>query len=247
MNACFNAYNEPLILKKYFQNMPFKSKRIFRSNFLGEHPKPTRHEIIDTIVDNIHTVSKKNKNWIIFNAPLDFSLIKKLIGVNLHPIQLILFHDTDPAHKVLLKGEGGYRTEMIREVIENVKNGLRYGTAVTERIAEFAEFVGKIEKESNTFDDDECGNVENESEIEDLDENAEQTSHKRLLKTIVPEIIDRLDRYTEDLLKKWFALKERVSEETDHFINPSIIECKSNSTTNVIEILIEDTLYHMKK
>lgn len=249
LNACKRAYDEPETLIKYFQDMPKRNRKILRLNFLKENITAPI-QLIDVIVDTLRMKSKQNKNWIIVNAPLDFLLVKQLNAEALNPIQMVFFRDTDPMHKVLLSGEisDEQYNKVTRETIENVKNGMRHGTIV-ERI-NYPEFVRKIENSSNAIRSDEYLFVEDEEYMEEYNYHHDNyVSHELLMEVILPEITERLNRYAEDLLVQWRILKKHVSKKTKpQYVDFVVIECKSDlSPMDSIKILIEDTLYYVKK
>lgn len=242
---CIRAYDEPEILTKYFLMMSKKNRKNFRSNFIKKI-KNVQPDLINVIVDTVRIKNQLNINWIIFNAPLDVVLVKKLIDEGLNPIQIVFFHDSDPMHNVLLLNDemsNSYRNNY-QAIIENVKNGKRYGTTV-ERI-KYPEFVNTIE---NSLDISTEKITEDEVEITEHKENKHDNyiSHDHLMGIIVPEITERLNQYTENLLIQWHTLKTHISKETDQNMDFNIIECNPNSTTNLLKILIEDTLYYIKK
>ncbi|XP_060872308.1 adenylate kinase 9-like [Metopolophium dirhodum] len=246
---CIRVYDEPESLTKYFQNMSKKNRKIFRSNFINTK-KNIQPDLINVVVDTVQIKNQQNINWIIVNAPLDFVLVKKLIDEGLKPIQMVFFHDSDPMHNVLLLNDeisNNYRNNY-EKILENVQNGKRYGTAV-ERI-KYPEFVKKTENsldisiiEDEFFEDE----VETAEYEENVVFNVNYISHDHLMEIIVPEISERLNQYTENLLVEWQTLKHQISKETDQTMNFNIIVCKPNSTTNLMRLLIEDTLYYIKK
>lgn len=239
LDECVKAYNDQTILLKYFRLRFLKENKIAQPN------------LIDIIVDNVRMCNKKYKNWIIVNAPLDFLLVQKLIDSDLHPIQMVFFCDTDPMHKILLNDETLYRNrdKIIQEILENVKNGTRYET-LTERV-NYAEFISQIENiaqnpEYEEFlpEEFEIGVYGNRSII--ATEN-NFISHDYIMEIIVPEIIERLNEYTDDLFRQWNTLKNLYLKKTDRYVDFNIIECKPGHTANMFSVLIEDTLYYIKK
>jgi len=248
LHACIRAYDEPERLTKYLQNMSKKNRKIFRNDFI-KRIKIIKPDLINIIVDAVRIKNKHKKNWIIINAPLDFGLVKKLIDENLNPIQMVFFHDSDPMHNILLLDEetinNNYRSNYI-EILDNVKNGIMYGMTV-EKI-KYPEFVNKIENSSyisNT--EDNFFEVEDETLEYEKHEQVDIISHDHLMGIIVPVITERLNQYTENLLVQWYTLKSNISKETNQFMDFNIIECKPNSTYDSLRILIEDTLYYLKK
>jgi len=246
---CIRVYDEPESLTKYFQNMSKKNRKIFRSSFINTQ-KNIQPELINVVVDTVRIKNQQNINWIIVNAPLDFVLVKKLIDEGLNPIQMVFFHDSDPMHNVLLLNDeisNSYRNNY-EKILENVQNGKRYGTAV-ERI-KYPEFVNKIENPLDipiTEDEFQEGEVETAEYEENVVFDVNYISHDHLMGIIVPEIIERLNQYTENLLVQWQTLKNHISKKTNQNMNFNIIVCKPNSTTNLLRLLIEDTLYYIKK
>lgn len=243
LDACMYAYDEPATFEKYLQNNESK-KNVFKVDLVKANETDTL-KLLDIVVDNVRLTNKQNKNWIIVNAPLDSLLVKKLINAGLNPIQMIFFHDTDPMHKLLLYNEisNGDRSKIIWDVFENVKNGVRHETVI-EKIR-YSEFVNKIEN-SLSFYDEEYEFSENELEIENENDNG--ITHEYIMETITPVIIERLNQYTEDLLEQWLAFKNAISYTMDHYMDFSVIKCRPfGSTTDMLKILLEDTLYHMKK
>lgn len=246
---CIRVYDEPESLKKYFQNMSKKNRKIFRSSFI-KTKKNIQPDLINVVVDKVRIKNKQNINWIIVNAPLDFVLVKKLIDEDLNPIQMVFFHDSDPMHNVLLLNDeisNNYRNNY-EKILENVQNGKRYGTVV-ERI-KYPEFVKKTENPLDIpITEDEF--FEDEVETAEYEENVvfdvNFINHDHLMEIIIPEISERLNQYTENLLVEWQALKNHISKETAQAMNFNIIVCKPNSTTNLLRLLIEDTLYYIKK
>jgi len=246
---CIRVYDEPKSLTKYFQNMSKKNRKIFRSSFI-KTKKNIQPDLINVVIDAVRIKNQLNINWIIVNAPLDFVLVQKLIDEDLNPIQMVFFHDSDPMHDVLLLNDeifNNYRNNY-EKILKNVQNGKRYGTAV-ERI-KYPEFVKKRENlldipitEDEFFEDE----VETAEYEENVVFNVNYISHDHLMGIIVPKISERLNQYTEDLLVQWKTLKHHISKETDQTMNFNIIVCKPNSTTNLLRLLIEDTLYYIKK
>lgn len=241
LDECVRANDDPKVLLKYI-----------RLRFLRER-KTAQPHLIDIIVDEVHTRNKQCNNWIIVNAPLDFLLVKKLIDSDLHPIQIVFFRDTDPVHKLLLNDEtlNRDRNKTIRKAFENVKNGIRHGTT-TERV-NYSEFVSKIENIDNVHEDyddafflgeSENGDYENRSFNEYTDNNI---SHNYIMEIIFPEIVERLNQYTDGLFVQWNSLKKRFLNEMDRYMDFSVIECKPDPAANMLGVLIEDTLYYIKK
>jgi len=246
---CIRVYDEPESLTKYFQNMSKKNRKIFRSSFITAK-KNIQPDLINVVVNTVRIKNQQNINWIIVNAPLDFVLVKKLIDEGLNPMQMVFFHDSDQMHNVLLLNDeisNNYRNNY-EKILENVQNGKRYGTAV-ERI-KYPEFVKKTENpldisitEDEFFEDE----VETAEYEENVVFNVNYISHDHLMEIIVPEISERLNQYTENLLVEWQTLKHQISKETNQTIDFNIIVCKPNSTTSLLRLLIEDTLYYIKK
>lgn len=249
LNACKRAYDEPETLIEYFQNMSKRNRKMLRLNFLNEN-RTAPFQLIDAIVDTLRIKNNQNENWIIVNAPLDFLLVEKLNAEALNPIQMVFFRDTDPLHNVLLSGEISDEQcgKVIRETIENVKNGTRHDTIV-ERIS-YPEFVRKIENSSNVTRGDEYLLAEDEEDMEEhYDQHGNGISHELLMEVILPEITERLNRYTEDLFAQWRILKKKVSKEMKpQYVDFTVIECKPDlSPIDAMKIFIEDTLYYVKK
>jgi len=246
-DACVHVYKEPLTLITYFQNKLNESKNALKADILNEN-KTTQLKLMDIIVDEVRIRNCKNKNWIIVNAPLDFLLVKKLITANLNPIQFVFFCDTDPMHKVLLTDNKSDedRNRIIRETVESVRNGRRYETTVEQM--NYLEYVKATDNTSNVYED-EYDHFDNEYEIEDSFEYASiYISHDRIMKMIMPEITERLNQYTRNLLEQWHTLKTFVSHETsNNYIDFNVIECNPDSATNMIKTLVEDTLHYVKK
>ncbi|VVC36135.1 P-loop containing nucleoside triphosphate hydrolase [Cinara cedri] len=242
LDECIRAYNDPMVLIKYL-----------RLRFLREN-KIAQTDFIDVIVDEVQARNKQYKNWIIANAPLDFQLVKKLIDSDLNPIQMVFFHDADPAHKILLNDEtltrNWYKT--IRKTFENVKNGTRHGT-LTERET-YPEFISGMK---NSIDNDAQYDVYDdlpEEELEDYEsrldiiiDNNTHLSHNYIMEIILPEIVKRLNQYTEDLFQQWTVLKQQSLKIMDQYVDFNVIECKPDPSTNILSVLIEDTLYYIKK
>lgn len=244
LEECVRANDDPAVLLKYY-----------RLRFLRDH-KTARPNLIDVIVDEVRTSNKQCNNWIIVNAPMDYPLMKKLIDSGLGPIQIVFFRDADPVHKLLLNDEttNRDRDKTIGKAFENVKNGIRHGT-LTERV-NYSEFASKIETVGNGRQDDddddasffpeesEYGDYENRSVYESGDN---RISHNYIMEIIFPEIVERLDQYTDDLFRQWNSLKKRFIGETDRYMDFNVIECKPDPGANTLAVLIEDTLYYVKK
>lgn len=247
LDACVRVYKEPLTLITYFQNKSQQNRNALKSDILNEY-KTTRLELIDIIVDEVRISNRKNKNWIIVNAPLDIILVKTLMAANLSPIQLVFFRDTDPMHKVLLTDNMSDedRNRIIRETVESVRNGRRYETT-----AEKLNYPERVKSTDNTptVYEEEYDHFDSEYEIEDSYEYASiNISHDRLMKMIMPEITDRLSQYTQNLLEQWHALKTLVPYETNNdYIDFNVIECNPDSATNIIKTLVDDTLRYVNK
>lgn len=253
-DACAHAYNEPATLMKYTQIMSKENRKKIRLNFLKEN-ETTQLELINVIVENIRNRNEQNKNWIIVNAPLDFLLVKKLIAAGLNPIQMVFFRDTDPLHKILLSDEifNAKRNKLILETLENIKNGMRSGTVI-KRIG-YPQFVKIIEKssyeemymEESDFSYSGHENDDHNEEEQQIENYEYIIDHEQLMEFIIPVITERLNQYTEDIFKQWRNLKIRVSKEIDQYINFNVIECHPDSINNVVKVLVEDTLYYIKK
>lgn len=127
LDACIRAVDEPEMLKKHFKNMSKRNRNVFRSEFLRKN-EVTESTLMDVIVENLQFRNRNCKNWIIVNAPLNFQLVKKMYTVDLFPIQMVFFHDSDPEHKLLLdtKMSNIDRHQLIHDTFENVKNNIRY-------------------------------------------------------------------------------------------------------------------------
>jgi len=248
LDACVRVYKEPQTIMTYFQNKLKQNISALKSDLLNEN-KTTQLELTDIIVDEVRMRNCKNKNWIIVNAPLDFVLVKKLITANLNPIQMVFFCDTDPMHKVLLTDNisDEDRNRIIWETVESVRNGRRYETTTVDKI-NYLEHVEKPDNTPNVYEE-EYDHFANEYEIEDPYEYASiNISHDRIMKMIMPEITERLNRYTQNLLEQWHTLKTLVSYETNNnYIDFKVIECNPDSATNIIRMLVEDTLHYVKK
>lgn len=245
LEACIQVYDEPETIMKYFQTMSKKNRNLFRSNLI-QKIKIVQQEIRNVIVDTVRIKNKQNKNWIILNAPLDYILVKKLIDEDLNPIQMVFFQDSDPMHNILLLNDeiSDSHRYNYNEVSENVKNGMSYRTTV-ERI-KYHEFVNKIDNPLDiSISDDDF--IVAEFEEHEENEQVNNISHEYLMGIIIPVIIQRLNQYIENLLVQWKHLINHISEETDQFMDFNIIVCEPNSTKNVLKMLIEDTLYYMKK
>jgi len=249
-NECIRAYDEPESLTRYLQNMSKKNRKMFRSNFIKKK-KTIQPDLLNSIVDTVRIKNQLNINWIIVNAPIDVVLVNKLIDEGLNPIQMVFFHDSDPKHSVLLSNDemsNSFRNDY-KNILENVKNGKIHGSAV-ERI-KYPEFVDKIENPLNISTErttiDESFEYEVETAEHEEDKHVNDINHDRLLRIIVPEITERLNQYTENLLVQWNTLKKHISKETNQNMNFNTIVCRPNSTKNLLKILIEDTLFYIKK
>lgn len=248
-DSCIRAYNEPQTLKKYIYNLSKNDRRIAIHDYLKCNSTDLI-ELSDVIVENVR--SKHDKHWIMVNAPMDSLLVEKLITEKLNPTQMVLFHDADPAHKVILSDNtlDSDHDQMTWEVIKNFKNGKKY-EATVDRIV-YPEFVNNIKNLPNMHEE---GEVEEEEKEEDFygeefdteEHDHETITHEYLMDIITPEIIKRINEYTDDLLKQWETLKINVLKQTNLYFEFSIIEYKPNSKTNAFKIFIEDTLYHIKK
>lgn len=251
LDACVHAYNEPVTLIKYIQNISKKNRKRYRLSFLKEN-ETTQLEFINMIVNYVRIRNVENKNWIIVNAPLDVLLVKKLIAADLNPIQMVFFHDKDPLHKILLSEKiiNAERTKLISKTFKNVKDGIRR-ESITKRI-DYSEFVKKIERSSNDdiyieetdFLYDGYENEEHNEHIENYDHIID---HEQLMEFILPVITERLNLYTKDLFKQWHYLKIHILKEMDQYMDFHIIECHPDSTTNMVQLLVEDTLFYIKK
>lgn len=249
-NECIRAYDEPESLTKYFQNMSKKNRKIFRTSFIKKN-RIIQPDLLNVIVDTVRIKNKININWVIVNAPIDVVLVNKLIDEDLNPIQMVFFHDSDPNHSVLLSNDemsDSFRNNY-KNILENVKIGKKYVTAV-ERI-KYPEFFNENENpldiSSERITEDESFEEEVETAELEKDKHVNYMSHDHLLGIIVPEITDRLNQYTENLFVQWQTLKKHISKETNQNMHFNTIVCRPNSTTNLLKILIEDTLYYIKK
>lgn len=128
-----------------------------------------------------------------------------------------------------------------------------------ERVS-YPEFLGEKpdKKISGTIPNDEYDEVENE--YENVEGNAEEPyyineqtvetifSHERLMEIIMPEIMERLNRYTQNLLGQWQTLRNFVVNDTvNRYVDFNIIQCKPDTTENMLKNMIEDTLYYIRK
>lgn len=247
LDACVHAYDKPQTLEKYVRNMSKADRKMIRADFLRAKIKRPP-ELTDVIVDNVRIRNKINKNWVIVNAPLDCTLVNKLIASQLSPIQMVFFHDADPIHEELLKDEmsSNERTQMFREIFEHFKNGTRHGTLV--KRTTYPDFLQRLKSEQDT-DEEENHVFEDESGIveDDPEEHSDAISDDRPKKFIPPEVTERLDKYSHGLLEQWKRLKKLFHNKTDQYMEFDVIECKPGLKINPLQILIEDTLYHIKK
>lgn len=207
-------------------------------------------ELADVIVDHVRKINKNNKNWIIVNAPMDLLLVKKLIDAALIPIQIVFFHNIDQTHEILLGDKMSERDQnkIIQETFNNVKNGIKYGTE-TERIS-FPVYEKNINIKSRLYDVE--YDTENENEGEFIDENQHKfvnvISHDDLLEIFIPEMTERLNQYTQELLGQWLTLRKHISKDIDRqYMHFNVIECKSGSREDIFKLLIEDSLYYIKR
>lgn len=207
-------------------------------------------ELADVIVDHVRKINKNNKNWIIVNAPMDLLLVKKLIDAALIPIQIVFFHNIDQTHEILLGDKMSERDQnkIIQETFNNVKNGIKYGTE-TERIS-FPVYEKNINIKSRMYDVE--YDTENENEGEFIDENQHKfvnvISHDDLLEIFIPEMTERLNQYTQELLGQWLTLRKHISKDIDRqYMHFNVIECKSGSREDIFKLLIEDSLYYIKR
>lgn len=247
LEECTHAYEEPVTLTKYFQNMSKINRRNFRHSFLKVN-KISLLELSDVIIDHVRKIDKKNKNWVIVNAPMDLLLVKKLINATLIPIQIVFFNNIDQTHEVLLgqKISNSDQNKIIQETFDNVKNGIRYGTE-SERI-HFSEYLKNINNESRMYDKEYDMEIENEDEFVVENQHEFINSHDHLLDIFIPEITERLNQYTQELLRQWLILRKQISKYIGRqYMHFNVIECKSGSRKDIFKYLIEDSLYYIKR
>lgn len=124
----------------------------------------------------------------------------------------------------------------------------------------YPEFIGQTSEKhlSSTLPEDDYDELENEYEYEDetaeepyyTNEQAIETifSHERLMEMIMPEITERLNRYTENFLGQWQTLRNYiVNNSNNRYVDFNIIQCKPDSKTNMLKNMVEDTLHYIKK
>lgn len=258
LDACIRAYNDPQTLNNYFRNyMSSKIKSIFRLNLSNKIK--TERQLTDVVVDKVRIFNKRNKNWIIVKAPIDIILMKKLIAENLNPIQIVFFCDTDPVHKVLLYNELSIsdRNRLARETSNYIKNEMRYRTTIDRvKYPEFVENMKNISKSYVEEDreeyeeeyDKEYNGLDGKIEVENFGEDIENDDHDNLMKMIMPEIIKRLKQYTDDLIGQWNSFQLQISKEvTTLYMDFNVIQCKPDSTTNMLKNSITNTIYYIQK
>lgn len=123
----------------------------------------------------------------------------------------------------------------------------------------YPEFLGQTSDKTNSgtlsidkyYEESEYENVDETTE--ELYYNNEQTvetifSHERLMEIIIPEIMERLNRYTQNLLGQWQTLRNFVVNDTvNRFVDFNIIQCIPDSRENMLKNMVEDTLYYIRK
>jgi len=167
-------------------------------------------ELLNVIVDTVRIKNKININWVIVNAPIDVILVNKLIDEDLNPIQMVFFHDSDPNHSVLLSNDemsDSFRNNY-ENILENVKIGKKYAVERIKYPKFFNENENPLNISSERITDDESFEEEVETAELEEDKQVNYLSHDHLLGIIVPEIIERLNQYTENLLVQWQTLKK---------------------------------------
>jgi len=135
---------------------------------------------------------------------------------------------------------------MFREIFEHFKNGTRHGTLI--KRTTYPDFLQRLISEQGT-DEEENDDFEDESGIveDDPEEQKDTISNDRSKKSIPPEVTERLNKYTHGLLEQWKRLKKLVHKKKNQYMEFDVIECKPRLKINPLRILIEDTLYYIKK
>lgn len=253
-DACIRAYDEPdAVLRVYAENKWETERKKRTANFLRANEKARSFDLIDVIIENVRARNENNKHWVIINAPLDTVLVRKLMAADLNPIQLVFFHDADPSHGVLLRGEmsTGDLWRLVWKDFDDFQVGNRDGTAATR--------TGNAElavDEPADVDDDWAGETDDfaeetgETSVDDrhVVDDADAFAHDRLVAFIMPEIARRLDEYADDQLTLWQNLKsEMPPNEEGQYMDFCMIECNADFKTNPVRTMIRDTLYHIKK
>jgi 5'(3')-deoxyribonucleotidase len=172
---------------------------------------------------------------------------------------MVFFYDTDPVHKVLLYDEVTIndRSQLAFEISDYIKYEMRYGKTV-ERV-KYPEFVKNIENISKSYEEehgeeyeeeyyDEYNALDGKVEVENFDEDIDDYDHDKLMQMIMPEIIERLNQYTDDLLGQWNSLKQEISKEVPTlYMDFNVIKCKPDFTTNMLKNSITNSIYYIKK
>lgn len=253
LDACVRAYDEPnAVLRVYVENKWETERKGRTADSLRANARARPSGLIDVIVDNVRVRNENNKHWVIINAPLDTELVQKLMAADMNPIQFVFFHDADPSHEVLLRGEmsAGEWWHMVRKDSDDFPGENVHGTRTG-----YAEFARNAVAEPAAVDDEWAGETDDFGEetggtsVErGHDADADAFTHDRLMAFIAPEIARRLDEYADDLLTRWQNLMSQMPpNEKGLYMDFSVIECKADFETNPIEIIIRDTLYHIKK
>ncbi|XP_050431129.1 adenylate kinase 9-like [Adelges cooleyi] len=259
LDACIQAHNEPERLQKYFPLMPPDRRREFRENYLKEN-KVTRFDIITYLANDLRARREQYRNWIMINAPMESSFIDKLKTAEFYPSQIMFFNDIDPLHKFLMIDESTSRKMEITHwtIFEGVKNGPVYDATLPDR-KPYSQFVTSIEDNASYIEEEENENYYYEeyelknSRYENIHENEisneyNNLSHDAIMAAIMPEIIERLNQYTADYLKKWYCFTSEVSDEGRRYKDFSVVHVKSaDKELDVFKHLIEDTLYNVKR